>query len=62
LINFGTVTTRPMRIALNNRKDTLNRSEIESNKIKKAFKNEPPATLPQFLQSNLERELQQCDL
>ena len=51
-----------MRIALHNRKDTLNKSEIESNKIKKAFKNEPPATLPQFLQINLEKELQQCDL
>jgi len=34
-------------------------SEMESNRIKKAFIKDPPATLPQFLQINLEKELQQ---
>jgi len=32
-----------------------------SNILKNAFKNEPPATLPQCLHNNLEKGLQQCE-
>lgn len=41
---------------------TLKRSEMESKSMKNALRNEPPATLPQFLLMNRVQGWQQCDL
>lgn len=59
LINLIAFPTSPSGITLNNKMNTLKKSEIESKTMKKAFRNDPPATLPQFLHNKRVKEWQQ---
>lgn len=62
LVDVGAIATGPSFITLSYIAGTRNMSEMESNRMKKALIKDPPATLPQFLHTNLEKELQQWDL